>query len=142
MSGGTARTLILFVCEGNISRSPLAEWLANHTLDGVRAESAGILKLEGRPMAAHSLTILRELGIDASSHQSRNVGAIDGGAFDVVVALQEHIATRLPAEYGITPDVVWDISDPYGTGIDGYRVAYAQIEASLRKLAQKIGANA
>lgn len=140
MSDGTARTRILFVCEGNISRSPMAEWLANHTLDAACAESAGILKLGGKPLAQHSLSILRELGIDASSHTSRNVGAIDAGVFDVVVALSEHIATRLPVEYGITPDVVWDIPDPYGTGMPGYRVAYAQIEAGLRELGRIIEA--
>jgi protein-tyrosine phosphatase len=138
MSDGTARTRILFVCEGNISRSPMAEWLAKHTLGGVRVESAGILKLGGRPMAQHSLTILRELGIDASSHVSRNVGAIDAGVFDVVVALHQSVATRLPVDYGITPDVVWDVPDPHGTGIDGYRVTYAHIAAGLRELAREI----
>ena len=126
---------VLFVCEGNICRSPMAEWLANHALRGqVEAESAG-LKLTGRPATPHALPVLSErLGIDASAHASRNVGEIALDRFDVVVALHEYVAGRLRAEYGIAPDITWDVPDPIGSEIDGYRVTFEQIDRAIAGL--------
>ena len=128
---------MLFVCEGNICRSAMAEWLANHALPGVRAESAGFR--QGEPMTPHSVTLLRErTGIDASSHVSRNIRHIRTEEFDVIVAIHPYIAGRLRSEYGITPDIVWDVPDPIGTSIDGYRVTYEQIEQALAGLAKEL----
>ena len=130
---------ILFVCEGNICRSPMAEWLANATLSGVQAESAGFRG--GEPMTRHSVTLLREhLGVDASSYASRNVGDVGVADFDVIVALHPYIAGRLRDEFGIEADVVWEVPDPFGTAIDGYRVTFAQIEGAMAALAVEIGA--
>ena len=135
-------TRILFVCEGNICRSAMAEWLANHTLPGVRAESAGFRR--GEPMTPHSLTLLRDrAGIDASSHVSRNIADVDAdagaGVFDVIVAIHPQIAERLRAEHGITADIVWDVPDPVGTAIDGFRVTYEQVEQAVAGLPEAIG---
>jgi protein-tyrosine phosphatase len=129
---------VLFVCEGNICRSAMAEWLANHTLPGVRAESAGFRR--GEPMTPHSVTLLRErAGIDASSHRSRNVRDVGADEFDVVVAIHPYIAERLQAEYGITPHVVWDVPDPVGPAIDGFAVTYEQVAAAVAGLRDTIG---
>jgi protein-tyrosine-phosphatase len=129
---------VLFVCEGNICRSAMAEWLANHTLPNVRAESAGFRG--GEPMTPHSITLLRDrAGIDASSHLSRNVADTGAGEFDVIVAIHPYIAERLRAEYGITPHIVWNVPDPTGREIEAFAPLYDQIEQELASLAQKIG---
>jgi protein-tyrosine phosphatase len=130
-------TRILFVCEGNICRSAMAEWLANATLPDVRAESAGFRG--GEPMTRHSITLMRDLaGIDASSHVSRNVKDVGASEFDMIVAIHPYIAGRLQTEYGITPHLVWDVPDPVGTEIDGFRVTYDQVEAALAGLVDEI----
>jgi protein-tyrosine-phosphatase len=130
---------VLFVCEGNICRSAMAEWLANHTLPGVRAESAGFRG--GEPMTRHSLTLLRDLaGIDASPHVSRNVNDVGAESFDVIVAIHPYIAKRLQEQFGITPHVVWDVPDPVGTEIDGFLLTYEQIEQAMAGLMETIGA--
>jgi protein-tyrosine-phosphatase len=129
---------VLFVCEGNICRSAMAEWLANHTLPGVRAESAGFRG--GEPMTPHSVTLLRDLaGIDASSHASRNLAEVAASQFDAIVAVHPHIATRMREEYGITPHIVWDVQDPVGREIDGFRVTYDQVAAAVAALSGEIG---
>lgn len=135
MSAQPAR--ILFVCEGNICRSAMAEWLANHTLPGVRAESAGFRR--GEPMTRHSVTLLRErAGIDASSHVSRNVAEVAAEQFDVIVAIHPYIAARLRDEYGITPHLVWDVPDPVGVEIEGFAVTYDQVAHAVAGLPQQI----
>ena len=134
----SAPVRVLFVCEGNICRSAMAEWLANATLPGVRAESAGFRS--GEPMTPHSVTLLRErAGIDASSHASRNVADVGAEQFDVIVAIHPYIAKRMQAEHGITPRIVWDIPDPVGVEIDGFAVTYDQVAAAVAGLMEEIG---
>jgi protein-tyrosine-phosphatase len=61
---------ILFVCTGNICRSPMAEGLFRHLTARMggryRALSAGVGAIDGMPPSSHSVQALRELGIDIS----------------------------------------------------------------------------
>jgi protein-tyrosine phosphatase len=62
---------VLFVCTGNICRSPLAERLfvaRSAPESAVFAHSAGVYALEGYPMDQASALALRELGGDGSGH--------------------------------------------------------------------------
>ena len=65
---------ILFVCTGNVCRSPMAEGLFQHAIRGRRdfqAVSAGVGALEGQPPSVHAVRALRELGVDISNRRSR-----------------------------------------------------------------------
>ncbi|WP_033214695.1 low molecular weight phosphatase family protein [Kitasatospora phosalacinea] len=73
---------ILFVCTGNVCRSPIAERLARLELDarlGVRTgrrivvESAGTWGHEGAPMEAHAATVLGEYGADSAGFAGREL---------------------------------------------------------------------
>jgi hypothetical protein len=65
---------ILFVCTGNICRSPMAEGLFRHATqarNGLPVISAGVGAMEGQPPSAHAVRALKELGIDISQQRSR-----------------------------------------------------------------------
>ena len=65
---------ILFICTGNVCRSPMAEALFRHAVAGrgeFRALSAGLGAVDGQPPTTHSVTAMRERGIDISSQRSR-----------------------------------------------------------------------
>ncbi len=67
-------TTILFICTGNICRSPMAEGLLRHALGnkaGVRAISAGISAVDGQPPSPHAVEALKQVGIDISRQRSR-----------------------------------------------------------------------
>ncbi len=69
--------MILFVCEANICRSPLAAGLVMDRLAAleqpVNVESAGVAALVGEPVDAGTASIAHELGIDLSAHRARQL---------------------------------------------------------------------
>ncbi len=73
---------ILFVCTGNICRSPIAERLTRRELDSrlnprvagrILVESAGTWGHEGAPMEAHAATVLDEYGADSGGFAGREL---------------------------------------------------------------------
>jgi protein-tyrosine phosphatase len=67
---------VLFVCTGNICRSPIAERLFRARVDPAlptAATSAGTAGLPDRPMDAPSARALRELGGDPDGHAGRRL---------------------------------------------------------------------
>jgi glycine hydroxymethyltransferase len=69
---------ILFVCTGNICRSPMAEGLLRHMTarrGDVRVASAGLGAMDGQRPSLHAVEALAREGIDISGHRSQPVSA-------------------------------------------------------------------
>jgi glycine hydroxymethyltransferase len=69
---------ILFVCTGNICRSPMAEGLFRQAVKGrndFRVLSAGVGAVDGLPPSEFATRALKELGIDISKQRSRMLTA-------------------------------------------------------------------
>jgi RpiB/LacA/LacB family sugar-phosphate isomerase len=67
---------VLFVCTGNVCRSPMAEALFRRATSGrgaFRAVSAGLGAMNDQPPTPHSVQAMRELGVDISTHRSRTL---------------------------------------------------------------------
>jgi protein-tyrosine phosphatase len=66
---------ILVVCVGNICRSPMAEALLRNALGAqeITVESAGLGALVGEGASEHAVELMRERGIDISSHQAQQL---------------------------------------------------------------------
>ena len=67
MSDG--KHLIVFVCTGNICRSPMAEYVMRHRLGGDTrwtVQSAGVFAMDGAPASMEAVQALAELGIGPS----------------------------------------------------------------------------
>ena len=78
---------ILFLCYGNICRSPLAAALAAKRLSGVTIDSAGFHEQTGRSCPQKILRIGKSFGIDLSSHHSARVTRDDLANADLVIAM-------------------------------------------------------
>ena len=84
---------ILFVCHGNICRSPMAEFifldmLKKRGITGVTAASAATSTEEiGNPVHYGTASILRRLGIDFSAKRARQMTRSDAEKYDLLVGM-------------------------------------------------------
>ena len=150
---------VLFVCLGNICRSPMAEGVfrrvaADRGLD-LEIASAGTGSWHvGKPPDPRAVAAARERGIDISGQRARQVNAEDFSAFDLIAAMDEaNLATlkrqsapgaraqiRLFLDFaeGIRER---EVPDPYYGGEDGFAHALDLIEAAAGGLADHISSS-
>ncbi|QSP94489.1 low molecular weight phosphotyrosine protein phosphatase [Marinobacter salinisoli] len=96
---------ILIVCVGNICRSPMAEYLLRAQLpehSKKHISSAGIGALVGKPADETALELLKEHGIDATSHLARQVTQEMLADADLVLAMEEGHLKRM---HDIAPQI-------------------------------------
>ena len=125
---------ILFVCLGNICRSPMAEFYFKDYIkmhgaaERYEVASAGTSGEEaGNPVYPPARRKLAENGIDAAGKRARRLTAADGAYYDVILAMDMHNvrdARRIVGEENARKVVrllelageARDVADPWYTG--------------------------
>ena len=152
---------VLFVCTGNICRSPTAEGVFRHMVeerglaDRIEADSVGIGSWHvGDPPDPRSTETALVRGVDIRDQRARKVRPYDFEEFDLLLAMDSghHDAMsracppdllariRLFLEYA--PDLgIRDVPDPYYGSGDGFTRVYDMIEAASKNLLDEIEAN-
>ncbi len=142
---------ILFVCTGNVCRSPMAEGIFRQATRGrgnYRVLSAGLGALEGQPPSSYAVQAVKELGIDISDrrsraltpemvHQADYIFGMTHSHIDTVMLLYPQAAekTFLLREFDETLDLFEkDISDPIGGSYEVYLNCRDQIEQGIASL--------
>jgi arsenate reductase len=99
---------ILFLCVANSARSQMAEGLARDILGpAVRVQSAGSQPSTVNPFAVE---VMREVGIDITSHHSKSVDSMDPASIDMVITLcAEEVC---PVFLGKVHRLHWPVADP------------------------------
>jgi len=139
--------LVLFVCTGNICRSPMAEALLRHNLppdSRWRVQSAGLSAFPGDAASEGAVQALAEVGIDLRPHRSRPLTPELVAAAQVIVALtrdhRDEILSLFPAANqhafllrAFDPRIGdnKDISDPIGGTLAVYRRCRDMIAAAI-----------
>lgn len=104
------RPRLLVLCTGNSARSQMAEGLLRHRI-GEKYEvfSAGTKPTSVRPEA---IEVMREVGIDISSHRSKSVDEFVGQEFAYVITVCDNAKESCPVFPGRTQRVHWSFEDP------------------------------
>jgi low molecular weight protein-tyrosine phosphatase len=142
---------VLFVCMGNICRSPTAEGYFQHIVeaaglsDKIKTDSAGTHAYHiGSPPDTRAQAAANKRGIDLSSLRGRKVENRDFTGFDYVLAMDDSNHTDLLAVAGGVADNLFmflefaknfsenEVPDPYYGGDQGFEHVLDLIEdASL-----------
>ncbi|HAW24672.1 MAG: phosphotyrosine protein phosphatase [Pseudomonas sp.] len=99
---------ILIVCVGNICRSPAAEALLAHKLEGkgLTISSAGIGALVGNPMDKTAHEVLNDHGVEHTAHRARQVDSEMLHRADLILVMEQshiqHIRQIAPEVHGKT----------------------------------------
>lgn len=146
---------VLFVCLGNICRSPTGEAVLNFQIqqqaleDFVFVESAGTIGYhEGKPADSRMKAHAARRGYDLTSH-SRKITPEDFQRFDLIIAMDQQNHADIMA---IDPsadhvrmlsdflDDEWprDVPDPYYGGSAGFETVLDMIEAACPRILEEI----
>ena len=132
-SGGGA---VLFLCTGNSARSPMAEALLRHRVDGVRVTSAG-----SRPAPRTHPNVARVLredfGIDVEPRRPRSLDAVAARSFDRVVTLCDKVR-EVPCDHGTAVTTHWSLPDPSASA-ETDRATYPEFRRIAKELDTRIG---
>jgi len=131
------KTRILFICIGNMCRSPMAEGFACHLGgDLVEVYSAGT-----RPtgvVSEDSIYMMDELDIDISHQRSNSLRSVPLEEIDIAISMAPDTAASLmpPGFKGRAID--WAVDDPIASSLNTFRRVRDEIEAHVRALLDEI----
>jgi protein-tyrosine phosphatase len=153
------RTGVLFVCLGNICRSPLAEGVFRHVVeeaglgDRFVIDSAGTSAFHtGDAPDPRTSEVARRRGLTLE-HSARQIQPEDLEAFDYVLAMDgsnlakvQRLRERLPGgaevrllrSFDAAADGDLEVPDPYFGGPDGFEDVHDMVERACRGLLRHI----
>ena len=145
---------VLFVCYGNINRSPLAEALLGRrrgAFAGGWVRSAGFHPQPDRRVDPRMQALARERGVDLANLRSRRLDARLIAEADIVFVMEKNHYDRLVALcpdaaaktylLGGAPGVAKpEIADPYNRSPEAYAACYAAVDRAIAGLEGRGGA--
>ena len=138
---------ILFVCTGNICRSPMAaELFRAHAAkmgdaEKYRVESAGTWGMNGQAASANAQIVMQQRGLSLSNHVARTVDREMVEQADLILVMTRSHRDALGAEFPANRKkfhlmsellgVEYDISDPYGKPMDAYEICATDLSEMI-----------
>lgn len=141
---------VLFICTGNICRSPTAEGVLRHLAEReelrIHVESRGTHDYHvGEPPDARAQRHALRRGYDLSRQRARHVSVEDFAAFDLIVAMDRgHLGLleqACPAQHRAKLRLFLpegDVPDPYYGGPGGFEAVLDIVEEGCRRLLDEI----
>jgi protein-tyrosine-phosphatase/predicted ATP-grasp superfamily ATP-dependent carboligase len=134
---------ILFVCKGNVCRSPFAERYARGVMNhGVQVRSAGYVPRPHRGCPTLGIEAARALGVDLGGHRSAALTGAMVREADAIFVFDDEAMMRLAEAYPdartktfpiglLATDGPVEIRDPWGGGPEDFARTYMVIQRAL-----------
>ena len=133
---------VLFSCNFNAVRSPMAEAIAKHHFGKqIYVDSAGVREGELDPFV---VAVMEELGIDLSRHRPKTFDDLEDSSFDLVITLTpeaQHKAVEMTRTMAVDLEY-WPTMDPTATRgnraaiLDAYRQAR---DSLVKRILERFG---
>ncbi len=139
---------VLFICIGNICRSPMAEGYFARALPGRMVCSAGLHALVGEAADPLAVRLMQERGIDIAAHRAQQIASWMVREADLIVTMdsaqKRGIESTWAAAQGkvlrLREGIGIDIPDPYRQGRRAFEHACNLIEDGVDELVSWIAA--
>ncbi len=143
---------ILFICTGNLCRSPLAseylkKILKERNVKSVEVSSAGLYTIEGNTAEETACIVAQENGINLEKHRSQLLKPEDIRDADLILVMERMHLEDIISSYPEAEDKVkllrgfarngaikTDIADAYGFPLNNYRQCFKDIKESIEGL--------
>lgn len=146
---------VLFVCTGNLCRSPVAEYLLQERLsqlgeENIVVESAGTIAGDGNRAAQDAVETMAAFGIDMSGHRARRLTGEMIAAADLVIAMEKyHYNTIVSLSQEAAGNTVMmgkflggqeemEIPDPYGGNREGFVKSVEMLKQASNAIADNL----
>ena len=147
-------TNVLFICTGNICRSPFAEGLFKKLVlqqegKAFFTQSAGLMALPGNAATTLAQRVAQEYGVDLSDHKAKPVTEDWIDWSDLILVMEKSHETgllsyfpkasekvRLLRYYARFGSKTRGVADPYGLNYDAYRFCFLDIEDAVTGLVE------
>ncbi len=141
--------MVLFVCYGNICRSPLAEHAARAVAQDIESSSAGFHSKEGRRSPDNMVRAAASLGCDLAPHVSSSMTEETVRDADLIVLMDwrnyDLMRAQFPAALNKTVFLglfldppLMEIADPFDMTADAMAKVALQIKAAVGNLMSEI----
>lgn len=151
---------VLFVCKGNICRSPFAEHLASKLQRegmnaGIRFGSAGLHVPKATPSPENAIQVARQFGVDLESHRSQSISLELVKAYDMIIAMEVWQYVELKASFNRYQEklfllplldannrgkergyTAFNIQDPYGGPPSAFEECFTRIGRCIESVFQ------
>ncbi|MDF1782246.1 MAG: low molecular weight phosphotyrosine protein phosphatase [Alcanivoracaceae bacterium] len=138
---------ILTVCDGNICRSPTAEFILQSALPDKRIESAGLVGLTRHDMAPKARAIAEQRGVSCPIHSAKKIEEKICREFDLIIVMEkrqkDELIRRFPFVGGKTYLIRhWldgaDVPDPWQRDDEVYQHAFKLIDEGAQSWVAKL----
>lgn len=134
-------THVLFVCTGNICRSPFAEFYAraSWTDRDVITSSAGTWAMVGNKSTELMVEVGAQHGLDLTPHRAQPLGS--AGSPDLILGMEQHHVDAATQAFPNLPEgairllVATGVGDPYRRPMDAYQRSAALIVEGIEAVA-------
>lgn len=147
-------TSVLFVCHGNICRSPFAasyfQFLVRQNGRPLTVRSAGLDTTPGKPAHSNTRAMARQQHLSLDDHLTTQLHAELVKQSDLIVVMEIAQKIRVQSLYPATkgsvvllgyfdPHGPLEIADPYGRSLDDFRICFEQVTRCCNGLAHALG---
>jgi arsenate reductase (thioredoxin) len=121
---------VLFLCTGNSARSQMAEGL----LRDMAGDRFDVYSAGTQPKGLHprSVEVMEEIGIDISTHTSKDVDRFKDEKFDYVITVCDRAKQHCPVFPGAEP-IHWGFEDPADAPPDRQLDVFRHVRDEIRR---------
>lgn len=150
---------IIFVCTGNICRSPMAmaylrkKVLDNKLEDKIEVVSAGTNAIDGDKATVYAIQVMENRGVDLSSHRATNIRNIGIESADYIIAMTIEHKDKIIQNYPTVKYKVYllkeylpntsylNVDDPWGLDLNVYEHCSNEIVDCVDNLYEELVKN-